>query len=190
MLKDTRITVAIALIYLLNGVVNWLGTAQTFMPFFFLDYFILALLALIYAFLPKFSPINLLMLLFAVQYAVLGFLSQPMYKNDVFELYWLIALFALNLVFYSFIALKYFRFHWFFVVPLALFLLINSMGYFLVNAWFVIALSGVLGLVQIYILARPDWLQHMNSLAKRYFLLNTMFFLFETIRFVFFYSIQ
>ncbi len=106
-------------------------------------------------------------------------------KDSNYEIAILLGLLIINTATYIYQAVQGIQYHKIFALPFMLFMIINLSGMFLLPGIIALSFSAILGFVQVYILARPDLMQQVSVPVKRFFLLTTMFFLFEVMTYIF-----
>lgn len=182
--KDSRITAAIALLYGLNGVVNLVGPAKTFAPLVFLDSPILALLSLVFLILPPFKKASPVFILFAASYALQGVFITGYIKHDNAEIANLLVFMALCLVMYAWAFVQHKKI--LFAIPLIAFIATILMRYLQAGPVYILAVAVAGAMVQLYVLARPDILEKLSPVLKRFYLLMILTAFFDAMAFIFF----
>jgi hypothetical protein len=165
---------------------NIFGPSKSFMPLVFLDSFLLAMLGLIFVFLPEFKKQNLIFIFFTVFFILQGLFIVGYFPPGKLEV-------IMNAVFLIACALLYSyqlrisgKIAILNIIPIAAFLFSLLLGYLQLPTVSIVICSGIGALVQVYILARPEILVQMPVFLKRFYLLMTAQVVFDTISYLFF----
>lgn len=173
MKTDTRITIAFALVYVLNGIYNMQGTG-VFSPMVYIDWFLLGTLSLIFFFLPPIKLQNLIFVLFALFYSIEGGISFGIVTNETISWVNLILFIATSSFLYAFPIIKVSAYRVYLAIPMLLFLLTMVFSLLELNSIFILITGIFLAFYQVLLLAKPPILEQIPLVIKRFYLLMTL----------------
>lgn len=182
---DTRITLGLALLYITSGISNVFSAQPVFAPLVFLDAFLLALLALVFAVLPPFRKTHVCFLAFAAFFTVDGLFATGFIRNQQLDLIILVLLLLSAVAAYVYTIINAVKAKILMLIPAVLAmgtLLLRSME---VPALVITATAALAAMLQLYVLARPDIMENTGTFAKRFYLLMTLMFFFDAVYQVF-----
>lgn len=184
--KDSRITIGIALLYVLYGIINLFGQAQTFAPPVFIDSFLLAFLSLAFIVLPPFKKRNLFLLLFFVYFVLQGCFNTHLLQHLRLEIanQFLLLLTCTGFYIHTFWLERFQRIA---VLPFLFFLATIGLRYAEASPLVITGVAVMGALWQVYILARPDLGQRLDVLAKRFYLIMILSVFFDAVYQLFLY---
>lgn len=165
---------------------NVFGPSKAFLPLVFLDSFLLALLSLIFVFLPKFNYPNLVFLVFSLFFTMQGLFIVAVFRSGNLEIILNVIFIVICATFYFYQVFQFKKPNIIILVPLVMFLFSILFGFIQVPTFIILLCSGIGALTQIYILARPDFVSQLSLVTKRFYLLMTLQVFFDTLSFVFF----
>lgn len=147
----------------------------------FIDSFLLALLSLVFVLLPPYRKTSLVFILFAMQFAVLGCLNTRVFYDPYIDLGNQVLLLVLCLGIYLYAAFSVQKSRWLFLVPAVLFVVTFIMGYLEIHRLVITGTAVFSGLWQVYVLARPDLVQQLDTMSKRFYLLMVLTIFFDAV---------
>lgn len=181
--RDTRISLGLALLYLFNGLSGLTGSSASFIPAVHFDFMLLAFLSLTFSVLPPYKTHSLAFFAYTILFIFQYLMVSNSIAHKSIHIVILVAYIIMIALSYA-ITLLHQR-HWLFLLPAVCFLTSLVLGYFEVNAWLKLGISLGAAAVQIYVLARPDFMEKTPVFTKRFYLLNTVTVFFDLIYMLF-----
>lgn len=152
----------------------------------FLDSFLLALLSLALMFVPPFRKANLWLFVFALNFGLQGCFKTGLIHHVQLDIANEIVFIGLCLLFYGYIFWQA-RFDWMTLVPLMFFVVTLGLRYAGTPAIVITGTAVFSALWQVYFLARPDKVQLLGILGKRFYLVMILSIFFDAVYQLFLY---